>query len=113
MPSAGPVLAAPPLETATEWAEELDRAGYAEFLACFEPAVLSPSAWRSARPGLAPELGAVVDLFLLGQAVRPSDLPSGLRRLAPGLAAAGLLTERADGLVAADGIIVLHVGGVW
>jgi hypothetical protein len=58
-------------------------------------------------------LGATVDLFLLGRAVRPAALPPGLQRIVPGLAAAGLLIERADDAVQADGVIVLHVDGVW
>ena len=123
MPSAGPALAA---GDPAEWSElgtslsaveglaaELVGVGYAEFLACFDPFTLSPPAWRAARACLPPTLLPVVDLFLLEAAVRPAALPSGLRALVPGLAAAGLLTERADGHVDTGGVVVLLVSGSW
>lgn len=92
--------------------EELARSGYGEFLTCFEPFVLDPSAWRVARPHVPPALGPVVDLFLLGQSVNPSELPPRLADLVPGLTAAGLLAER-DGRVATADLVVLLVCGSW
>ncbi|WP_033442245.1 methyltransferase [Saccharothrix sp. NRRL B-16314] len=92
--------------------EELARSGYGEFLTCFDPFVLDPSAWRAARTHLPPALGPVVDLFLLGQSVSPSALPPGLAALVPGLTTAGLLAER-DGWVAAADLVVLLVCGSW
>jgi SAM-dependent methyltransferase len=125
MPSAGPVLTAPAdgqvarsdqgaaVSALDGLAEELAKIGYGEFLACFDPFVLSLSAWRAARACVPPSLGPVVDLFLLGNAVSPVALPSGLRDLVPGLGMAGLLQKRADDLVDTMGIVVLRVLGSW
>lgn len=94
-------------------AEELDSAGYAEFLACFDPVVRSPTAWRAARGCAPPSLGPIVDLLLVGEAVRPPDLPEVLQELVPQLIAGGLLKRRADGLVETVGTVVLLVCGNW
>lgn len=96
-----------------EFAEELTRAGYADFLACFDPLGLSPSAWWSARKGLPAALGTIVDLFLLGNAVDPAALPPALRELVPALQTTGLVTTRPDGRLETTGFVVLLILGNW
>ncbi|MDQ2956326.1 MAG: methyltransferase [Actinomycetota bacterium] len=96
-----------------ELTEELTRAGYADFLACFDPLGLSPSAWWSARERLPAALAMIVDLFLLGNAVDAAALPPALRELMPALQATGLVTQREDGLVETAGFVVLLILGNW
>lgn len=108
-----PAPAEDPAVAVAALADELGRAGYGEFLTCFEPFTLNESAWRAARSAVPVALGPVVDLFLLGEAVPADTLAPGLRELTPGLAAAGLLTQRSDGLVETAGLIVLLACGNW
>lgn len=93
--------------------DELARAGYGEFLACFDPLAPDPVKWRAYRAQAPGSVRPLIDLFLLGGAVERERLPGGIGALVEGLTAAGLLVEDSDGTVRTPGLVVLLVFGHW
>lgn len=94
-------------------ADELARAGYGEYFACFNP--LSPRlhSWTRMRGCVPESLAPLVHLFLFGEAVRAETLPRWLLGMMPMLTARGLLSQTAEGLVHTPDLVLLPVQGNW
>ncbi len=94
-------------------AERLTVLGYAEFYNCFFPLDNSPLRWKLARKAVTPELGSVIDLFLLGEAVPFSVLDGELADIVRRLEPYGLFMLDQEECVRTSGFVLHPVLGLW
>ncbi len=94
-------------------AERLTGLGYAEFYNCFFPLDNSPLRWKLARKAVTPELGPVIDLFLLGEAVPFLTLDGKLADVIRKLEPYGLFILEQEDCVRTAGFVLHPVFGLW
>ena len=101
-----------PSQVLQDFRRELEKAGYLEFLAAFNPIAFVPQKWHDVVKELPSSVRALVELCLFSQSVEPSQLGFAFHNLVPPLKSLGVLQEDPNGYIHTGNLILIGVAGL-
>lgn len=94
-------------------AEMLNRSGYGEFCASFDPLRPRPESWVRRRDNAVDRLRPLIDLFLLGRRVPVSEIDPDITDHFPLLEPLGVLGVDDQGFSHLNGLVLFRAFGLW
>lgn len=99
-----------PLRWVTSW---LELKGIPDFYACFDPLHPRYETVLNGRECAPTDMQGIIDLFLLGRLVQPSELYGVPPEVIEALERGDILSRHRDGSISLSGLVLLPIMGLW